>query len=175
MGDNNETRAVVFPAGETVQDQYREAFTAACKLVWDPKKLNLTYLQPPAIPETPTETGLRLVKKEPGQVFPDRIGRFFKTYNFIQYKRDGALEESDLFRDYACILAYEVQHEDTILNNCTLTIVCPTKPDKVLTYLEGEDVTVWQEDDPDIWYADLGFCIKMQIVVSEELVQGNNE
>ena len=51
MGSAAEKRAAL-------DRQTFEAFVAACKMVWDPKKLDLDYIRPPAIPR-PIMMGFR--------------------------------------------------------------------------------------------------------------------
>ena len=115
-------------------------------------------------------------KTDPETVFPDRIGGFFRTYNFMYYKGgNDDLKPEDLFFLFSRVFSFKAQHEDVQFEDCTLTVFCPPGLTEVLRFLEDSGFTAHSGEDPSILYVDLFQCIKMQIVVSGAMVGESNE
>ena len=115
-------------------------------------------------------------KADPETVFPDRIGGFFRTYNFVYFKGGkDPLKPEDLLFAISRIFSYKTQHEDFRFEDCSLTVFCPPGPTEALRFLEDSGFPVHSGQDPNITYADLCFQIKAQIVVLGDLVGENNE
>lgn len=155
--------------------EYHPAFICACKLVWDPNKLNLDFYEEHAVTVEPIRTDL-LILKDPNTEITDQIGSFFRTYNFIQFKsEDDKLEPDDLLKEINYAISFKLLYADVRFEDCSLTIFCPPDVINVLSFLEQYGYPVRYGNNPNIMYVDLCFNLKMQIVVLGDLAGENYE
>lgn len=134
------------------------------------------YLGEHTFAKPPEGEFFMMQKTDSETVFPDLIGSFFRTYNFIYFKSGkDQLKPADLLFPLTRILSHKEQHKDFRLEDCSLTIFCPPGLTQVLPFLEDNSFTVQSGENPNITYADLYLRIKMQIVELGDLVGENNE
>lgn len=164
--------------GRTVQNrQYHPGFVCACKLVWDPKKLKLVFFDEHAVTVEPIKTDLFILKQDPDVVIPDRIGSFFRTYNFIQFKSENdTFRIRDLLKELGYAFLYQDHHSDFNLEDCSITVFCSHVPVNTLRFLTDHGFTIaHNSEDPNIMYVGFELGVKMQVVVVGNLLGKDNE
>lgn len=154
-----------------IQDrEYHPAVVSACELLWDDDEYNVTFQPEHPVTREPIRTDLLIVKKNP-KPFKDKIGSFFRTYNFIQFKSESdKFEPNDVLNELIYVYSYKVHNPSVEFRDCSVSIFCPPGLNKVVSFLEENGFPVRQSKDPSISYVDLDFGLKMQIVVLGDLV-----
>ena len=168
----------VLPDSEKRNVQNREwylAFVCACKLVWDPKEMELAYLPEHPVTVEPIKTDILVVKKQMDKILPDEIGGFFRTYNIIQFKSSSdKFQANDFLKELIYAFAYKVYENNIDLNDMSLTVFCPPDITEVLDFAKENHLPVQANEAGNIYYIDLFLGLKMQIVIIGHLIDNKN-
>ena len=132
---------------------WHPAFTEACRLLWDPWRLNLEFTPEIAVTPEPNVLDLLIVKKDPELVFTDRIGGNFREYNFIRFKSCAdSFQIQDLYAEFGKAYAYfGTKSEEWLLdlnpeNDVMLTVFCSNRPEDLQEFASTNGIELDEKD-----------------------------
>ena len=154
---------------------YHEGFYGAVHTLYEPTRVSFTYLQEYELGAQPLRMDMLLIKQNQKERLEDPIGRFFRTYNVLEYKppEDGlSIDDFCKAQGYALIYKSLGKRVNEIpLGDLTVSIFRHIYPRELLSTLSREGFTV-SEYTTGIYTVTGPLCIPTQIVVTARLPQG---
>ena len=121
----------------------------------------------------PTEIDELVIKKKPGVVVDNSIGRAFRQFNVIEYKSPDAMLNIDVVWKAIGYAGLYKGYGETVnavpYEELTVTILRSRKPVKLFQYLMAKDGYSIVETDPGVYRIDGMIDMAVQIVVIKEL------
>ena len=158
--------------------EYHYGFYAAIHAEYEPTRVKVTFLQEYGLGCEPLVMDMLIIKHKKEEFLHDAVGRFFKTYNVIEYKSpEDALSIDDFFKSLAYALAYKSLGKttnDIPLGELTISIFRHTYPREMFAALEREGFGK-EEEYPGIYRMTGPLCVPMQVVVNSRLPDGEYE
>ena len=149
--------------------QWHPGFYGAIELEFAENRDELTFEQEHVLNRKPLLIDMLVIKKRPGVLIKNEIGRFFRGHNLLEYKDpDDALNVktwhkvmayAHLYTSYA---AGELEPDDV-----TLTLVREGKPEHLLAFFKGKGYEIRQAYK-GIYQVE-GPIFRTQLVVGREL------
>ena len=165
-------------AQEAGRIRFHYGFYAAMKLEYDIIHAPVTYEQEIQLGEDPVRLDFLIIKKDAYIVMKDPIGEFFRAVNLFEYKSpEDGLSIDDFYKavGYAFIYkGYDRKVNELPIEDMTLTLVRHSYPRELIKALKQSGFTV-DEKYPGIYRIDGKISIKIQIVVSSRLPDGEYE
>ena len=133
----------------------------------------LSYESRHQVTKEPTEIDELVIKKRPGVVVDNSIGRAFRQFNVIEYKSPDAELSIDVVWKVIGYAGLYKGYGPTVnavpYEELTVTILRSRKPVKLFKYLSAKDGYSITETDPGVYRIEGMIDMVVQIVVIKEL------
>ena len=133
----------------------------------------LSYESRHQVTKEPTEIDELIIKKVPGVVVDNSIGRSFREHNIIEYKSPDAELNIDVVWKTIGYAGLYKGYDPTVnavpYEELTVTILRSRKPIKLFKYLSAKDGYSITETDPGVYRINGMIDMVVQIVVIKEL------
>lgn len=158
--------------------EWHPAFVNAMEIEFRDNAGDLHFTPEYNLTKKPLEVDLLVVRKDPGTVIKNEIGRIFKDHNIFEYKSPDDSMNIDTFYKtiaYACLYKVEEKERDAegrIIHrqpeDITITMVRHSKPEALFDDLAKRNIKIIQES-PGIYSVGRIIGFDVQIIVSGEL------
>ncbi|MGN0485283.1 MAG: hypothetical protein ACI4HI_17220, partial [Lachnospiraceae bacterium] len=158
----------------TQKTDWHTAFQSAMQLELRANKKDLTYYREYELTKKPMRIDFLVIRKNRAVMLENEIGRFFRTYNIMEYKSPGqAMNIDTLFKalGYACMYKSETGAavDEIPAQEVTVSLVREEKPQKLMEQLRKEGHKI-EEKFPGIYYME-DTIFPVQFIVGQELTE----
>ena len=158
--------------GQADKIQWHPGFCSAAELELMEHKTELEFIREYNLGKEPLRVDLLVIKKRPGTVIKNEIGRIFKQHNLLEYKSpDDGFDIDDYYKvvGYACIYKSQGETVDAVpAEEVTVSIFREAYPRGFIKKLESQGQSV-EEKYPGVYYIKGQVMFDTQIVVMREL------
>ncbi len=158
--------------GQADKIQWHPGFCSAAELELMEHKTELEFIREYNLGKEPLRVDLLVIKKRPGTVIKNEIGRIFKQHNLLEYKSpDDGFDIDDYYKvvGYACIYKSQGETVDAVpAEEVTVSIFREAYPREFIKKLESQGQSV-EEKYPGVYYIKGQVMFDTQIVVMREL------
>ena len=151
---------------------FHYGFYAAMKVEYDIMHADVEYRQEVQLGNEPIRLDFLIIKKAPGVILSDPIGKFFRAVNIFEYKSpEDGLSIDDFYKVQGYGLIYKGLNRkvnELPIEDMTLTLVRDSYPRELMKTLEESGFVV-KEEHPGIFSFDGKISILVQLVVSSRL------
>ena len=162
---------------ETKVTYWHPAFFADIQIELKEDADNLIFESEHQLSKKPMPTDVLIIKKEKDRPVKKNIGRIFRKYNIVEYKRPGSsLSVDDFYKvyGYTCFYKADVPYVDSIpIEELTITFVSGYYPKKLVRHLKNVKKYRIEKAEPGI-YIVKGDIIPIQIIVTKKLSRTEN-
>ena len=152
-----------------VKNQWHPGFAAALQLEFRENRDDLEFEQEYMLAKKPLQMDMFIVKKDPEAKIENKIGRFFRKFNVIEYKSPDDAMNVDVYYKvmaYACLYKVSSEHEDGYRQEeMTVTLIRQRYPAKLMRYLKQNGCKIIRVY-PGIYYISGNVMFPLQIVVT---------
>lgn len=163
---------------ENKRTEWHPAFVNAMEIEFKDNAGDLVFTPEYNLTKKPLEVDLLVVRKTPGAVISNEIGKIFKEHNIFEYKSPDDEMNLDTFYKtiaYACLYKVEEKDRDTEGNiihrqpeDITITMVRYRKPESLFSELTKRNIMIVPVA-PGIYSVGKHIGFDIQIIVSKEL------
>mgnify|MGYP006968303720 CR=1 FL=1 len=152
--------------------QWHPGFCGAAELELMEHKTELEFIREYNLGKEPLRVDLLVIKKRPGTVIKNEIGRIFKQHNLLEYKSpDDGFDIDDYYKvvGYACIYKSQGETVDAVpAEEVTVSIFREAYPREFIKKLESQGHCV-EEKYPGVYYIKGQVMFDTQVIVMREL------
>ena len=152
--------------------QWHPGFYGAAELELIDNKSELEFVREYNLGKEPMRVDLLIIKKRPGTVIKNEIGRFFKLFNLLEYKSpDDGLDIDDYYKTvgYACIYKSLGESVDAIpAAELTISFFREAYPRELIKKLKDMGLVI-EAEFPGVYAVKGNVLFDTQIVVISEL------
>ena len=160
-----------------VKNQWHPGFAAALQLEFRENRDDLEFEQEYMLAKKPLQMDMFIVKKDPEAKIENKIGRFFRKFNVIEYKSPDDAMNVDVYYKvmaYACLYKVSSEHEDGYRQEeMTVTLIRQRYPAKLMRHLKQNGCEIIRVY-PGIYYISGNVMFPLQIVVTKDLDEKEN-
>ena len=125
--------------------QWHPGFYGAMELELAENRDELIFEQEHVLNKKPLLIDMLVIKKQPGALIKNEIGRFFRGHNLLEYKApDDTLNVKTWHKVMAYAHLYTSYAGELDSNDVTLTLVRESKPENLLTFFKSQGYEVRQ-------------------------------